>query len=162
MVLRMTNRYAGGKLYTNPQVLKNRHWVALHSRGTIVRMNFPFTLQCRCTARIFIMWEESFELLTPIKVFPFTNYRSKRQLGLRIMSKSIVIFIVTYFLGILKYTLLFLGTYGLIRAFACGLHANKSSVCMIISLIIFIIIPFFGAYFKPFLPPGYGGITIFF
>lgn len=58
------------------------------------------------------------------------------------ISKSIVIFIVTYFLGILKYTLLFLGTYGLIRTFACGLHANKSSVCMIISLIIFVIIPY--------------------
>lgn len=58
------------------------------------------------------------------------------------ITKSIVIFITTYFLGILKYTLMFLGTYGLIRTFACGLHANKSSICMIASLIIFIIIPY--------------------
>ena len=58
------------------------------------------------------------------------------------ITKSIVIFITTYFLGILKYTLLFLVAYSLIRTFACGLHANKSSVCMIASLIIFIIIPY--------------------
>ena len=34
--LKMTCRYAGGKLLTNPEVLKERHWDALHHRSGIV------------------------------------------------------------------------------------------------------------------------------
>lgn len=34
--IQMMYRYAGGKLLTNPQVLKERHWDALHHRSGIV------------------------------------------------------------------------------------------------------------------------------
>ena len=58
------------------------------------------------------------------------------------ITKSIIIFSVSYFLGIIKYSLLFACLYAMLRTFACGLHANKSWVCTIASLIIFIIIPY--------------------
>lgn len=58
------------------------------------------------------------------------------------ITKGIVIFTIAYFLGILKYTLAFVALYGIIRSFACGLHATKSWICMISSILIFIIIPY--------------------
>ena len=58
------------------------------------------------------------------------------------ITKSLVVFTISYFLGILKYTLLFSLFYSLIRSFACGLHAKKSWVCTLSSAIIFIIIPY--------------------
>ena len=58
------------------------------------------------------------------------------------ITKGIVIFTIAYFLGILKYTLFFMIPYGLIRSFACGLHATKSWICMVSSIIIFILIPY--------------------
>ena len=57
-------------------------------------------------------------------------------------SKSLIIFPITYFLGILKYSLLFALFYGLLRTFSCGLHASKSWICTLLSLTIFIIIPY--------------------
>ena len=58
------------------------------------------------------------------------------------ITKGIVVFTIAYLLGILKYTLFFLTVYGLLRMFACGLHATKSWICMISSALIFIIIPY--------------------
>ena len=58
------------------------------------------------------------------------------------ITKGIVVFTISYFLGLLKYTLFFLAIYGFIRTFACGLHASKSWICMIASILIFIIIPY--------------------
>ena len=58
------------------------------------------------------------------------------------ITKGIIVFLIAYFLGILKYTLAFLGIYSLLRAFACGLHASKGWICTISSILIFIIIPY--------------------
>lgn len=59
-----------------------------------------------------------------------------------LITKGIIVFSFAYILGILKYTLFFSLTFGIIRTFACGLHASKSWICTISSLLIFIIIPF--------------------
>ncbi len=58
------------------------------------------------------------------------------------ITKGFVVFTAAYFLGILKHTLFFMIPYGLIRTTAGGLHASKSWICMISSLLIFIILPF--------------------
>jgi len=58
------------------------------------------------------------------------------------ITKGIVIFTIAYFLGILKHALFFVATYGMLRSFACGLHATKSWICMVSSILIFIIIPY--------------------
>ena len=58
------------------------------------------------------------------------------------ITKGIVIFTIAYFLGILKYTALFSLFFGLIRSFACGLHAKSSISCLIFSTLLFIIIPY--------------------
>ena len=58
------------------------------------------------------------------------------------ITKGIIIFTVAYFLGILKYTLFFVITYGLVRTFACGLHATSSLACLIASTLLFLLFPF--------------------
>lgn len=58
------------------------------------------------------------------------------------ITKSIVIFATAYFIGILKYTLIFLAIYGLIRSFACGIHAKKSWICLVFSGVLFIGLPY--------------------
>ena len=59
-----------------------------------------------------------------------------------LITKGVVVLTIAFFLGILKYTIVFLAIYGLVRTFACGLHATKSWICMISSILIFIIIPY--------------------
>lgn len=53
-------------------------------------------------------------------------------------TKIFVIFVLAYFLGIIKETLLLLLTYNIIRTFAFGIHATKSIYCLITSLMLFI------------------------
>lgn len=53
-------------------------------------------------------------------------------------TKIFVIFVLAYFLGIIKETLLLLLTYNIIRTFAFGIHATKSIYCLITSLLLFI------------------------
>ena len=54
------------------------------------------------------------------------------------ITKMIVIVAVAFFLGILKELFLLLVTYNIIRSQAFGIHASKSSYCLISSLISFI------------------------
>ncbi len=53
-------------------------------------------------------------------------------------TKMIVIFAVSYALGIIKEVLLVLVAYNVIRSQAFGIHASKSSYCLISSLLLFI------------------------
>lgn len=54
------------------------------------------------------------------------------------ITKTIIIFIIAYFLGLVKELIILLIFYNLIRATAFGLHATKSSYCLISSTLIFI------------------------
>ena len=58
------------------------------------------------------------------------------------ITKTIVIFTLDYFLGILKELLLILLFYGLLRLTGFGLHAKKSWQCWIGSLFTFLLLPF--------------------
>lgn len=53
-------------------------------------------------------------------------------------TKIFLIFVLAYFLGIIKETLLLLVTYNIIRTFTFGIHATKSIYCLITSLMLFI------------------------
>lgn len=59
-----------------------------------------------------------------------------------LITKMIVILTFSYLLGLIKETLIFLICYNLIRMPSFGLHATKSWICLISSLLIFITIPF--------------------
>ncbi len=54
------------------------------------------------------------------------------------ITKMVIIFLVSFFLGIFKDVIILLITYNIIRSQAFGLHASKSSYCLISSLISFI------------------------
>lgn len=54
------------------------------------------------------------------------------------ITKTIIIFAIAYFLGVIKELIIFLIFYNSIRATAFGLHATKSSYCLISSTLIFI------------------------
>ncbi|MBR3162174.1 MAG: accessory gene regulator B family protein [Bacilli bacterium] len=54
------------------------------------------------------------------------------------ITKMIVIFCISYFLGIIKEVITLLITYNIIRSQAFGIHASKSSYCLISSLIFFV------------------------
>lgn len=56
-------------------------------------------------------------------------------------SKIIIISIIACLLGIFKEMLIFMLLFNIIRTTAFGLHATKSWICLISSIIIFIIIP---------------------
>lgn len=53
------------------------------------------------------------------------------------ITKTIVIFIIAYFLGVLKEMVLFLPFYIVIRLFASGFHAKNSIQCLLVSSTIF-------------------------
>lgn len=57
------------------------------------------------------------------------------------LSKTIVILLLSLILGYIFQTLIFFLIYGLLRTFSYGLHAKKSWMCWISSIIIFIAIP---------------------
>lgn len=59
-----------------------------------------------------------------------------------LITKLIFIFIVAYFLGIFKEMLIFLLIFNGIRLFAFGLHATKSYICLIVSTLAFIGLPY--------------------
>lgn len=63
-----------------------------------------------------------------------------------LVSKSIVILTSAFILGIFKEVIIFTLSYSLIRLFSFGLHATKSWICLVSSLIIFITIPFICKY----------------
>ena len=54
------------------------------------------------------------------------------------ITKSVVIFGIAIILGIFKEVILLLVTYNIIRSQSFGIHASKSSYCLISSIIIFI------------------------
>ena len=58
-----------------------------------------------------------------------------------LVTKMIVILLVSYLLGLLKETLIFLICYNFIRIPSFGLHATKSWICLVSSLLIFILLP---------------------
>ena len=53
------------------------------------------------------------------------------------ITKTIIIFMIAYFLGILKEMVLFLPFYIIIRLFAFGFHAKDSTQCLLVSSTIF-------------------------
>ena len=59
-----------------------------------------------------------------------------------LITKSIVILTAAFILGIFKEVVIFTLIYSLIRMFSFGLHATKSWICLVSSLIIFIILPY--------------------
>ena len=59
-----------------------------------------------------------------------------------LITKTIIILLISYLLGLLKQTVIFLVCYNLIRIPSFGLHATKSWICLVSSLLIFIILPF--------------------
>ena len=54
------------------------------------------------------------------------------------VSKSIIIFTIAYFLGILKELIIFMIIYNFIRSVSFGVHATSSSGCLIASAISFL------------------------
>lgn len=54
------------------------------------------------------------------------------------VEKCIIIFIIAIILGIFKELLLLLLTFNFIRLFAFGMHADKSSICLIFSSVLFL------------------------
>lgn len=54
-----------------------------------------------------------------------------------LITKLIIIFTIAYFLGVFKELLIFLLIYNFIRMPSFGLHATKSSYCLISSIIVF-------------------------
>lgn len=59
-----------------------------------------------------------------------------------LITKMIAILTVSYLLGLIKETLIFLICYNFIRMPSFGLHATKSWICLVSSLLVFIILPF--------------------
>lgn len=59
-----------------------------------------------------------------------------------LITKTIIILLVSFLLGLIKETLVFLLFYNFIRMPSFGLHATKSWICLVSSLLIFIILPF--------------------
>lgn len=55
-----------------------------------------------------------------------------------LISKAIIIFTLAYILGILNELIIFLVLWNIIRIPSFGLHASKSSICLISSTLIFI------------------------
>ena len=58
------------------------------------------------------------------------------------ISKMIIISIIAIILGIFKEFIIFFIFFNIIRTFAFGLHANKSYICLIVSIIFFIGLPY--------------------
>lgn len=76
----------------------------------------------------------------------YPNNEIKIKFGLEslyvILSKTIIIFLISYLLGILNKTLICLLLFNIIRPFSFGRHFN-SKTCLISSIIVFVIIPKF-------------------
>lgn len=59
-----------------------------------------------------------------------------------LITKMVIILLSAFLLGLLKQTIIFLLFYNLVRLPSFGLHATKSWICLISSLLIFIILPY--------------------
>ena len=59
-----------------------------------------------------------------------------------LVTKTIIVLSVSFLLGLIKETLIFLLFYNFIRIPSFGLHATKSWICLVASLMIFIILPY--------------------
>ena len=59
-----------------------------------------------------------------------------------LLTKTVIILVVAYLLHLLKETLIFILLYNFIRIPSFGLHATKSWICLVSSLLIFILLPF--------------------
>lgn len=62
------------------------------------------------------------------------------------ITKSIIIFLIAYFLGILKEIILLFISFNILRKFAFGVHASNSITCLITSSTLFIIFSFASKY----------------
>lgn len=58
------------------------------------------------------------------------------------ISKIIIISLIAYFLGLFKEMIIFMIFFNIVRSTAYGLHATKSWICLLSSIIIFIGLPF--------------------
>ncbi len=58
------------------------------------------------------------------------------------VSKTIIIFLIAFVLGILKELIIFTIIYNIVRAPSFGLHATKSWICLVSSTLIFISVPY--------------------
>ena len=84
----------------------------------------------------------------------YTDYDEKKLATIRYglegvyltITKAIVIFIIAYFLNIIKELVILLILFNFIRLVSFGLHAKNSIACLISSIIIFIICPFMCKY----------------
>ena len=57
-------------------------------------------------------------------------------------SKIIIISIISILLGIFKEMIIFMLLFNIIRTTAFGLHATKSWICLISSILFFVLLPF--------------------
>lgn len=57
------------------------------------------------------------------------------------ITKAIIIFVIALILGIFKEMIIILLLYNVLRAFGYGLHATKSWICLVASLLMFILTP---------------------
>lgn len=64
------------------------------------------------------------------------------------ITKTIFIFVITYFLGIFKEMLIMLIIFNILRTTGFGLHAKKSWQCWISSTILFVLFPFISNYIE--------------
>ena len=65
-----------------------------------------------------------------------------------LITKSIIIFTLAFILGIFKELLIFMILYNIIRVPSFGIHASKSSICLISSTLIFIGTLYLSMYIK--------------
>lgn len=63
------------------------------------------------------------------------------------VTKLVVLLVLALILGIIKEFFVFLVLYNLVRLYGFGLHASKTSICLISSILLFIGIPFIAKYF---------------
>lgn len=59
-----------------------------------------------------------------------------------LVTKLFIMSLIALIFNIIKEMYIFLGLFSIIRLFAFGLHATKSYICLIISSIVFLIIPY--------------------
>ncbi|AAK78063.1 MULTISPECIES: accessory gene regulator ArgB-like protein [Clostridium] len=75
----------------------------------------------------------------------------KLKLGVEIIfiniSKLAILFLVSYYFGLIKETIIMLAAFGFLRSNAFGLHAKNSIVCTVMSLLMFVL----GAYLSKYL-----------
>lgn len=87
-------------------------------------------------------------------ILKYNNYDKIKQEELKyglvaiylLVTKLIIILILAFLLGILKEVILFTIIYIPIRAVSFGLHATKSWICLIVSTLLFVGLPFVSQY----------------